>query len=118
MEQIRAIIIPVISMLAVSLSLGCAARPATSAGGATAVPAPSYLFTGQDGEILLGPVQNNAYGLGVHSDATGRPFQWAPLPSHNPTGYVDPLLQVTPNAYGPGIGMDQYGRPVTAHPWP
>ena len=25
---------------------------------------------------LLGPIQKDAYGPGVHSDATGRPFEW------------------------------------------
>ena len=62
-------------------------------------------------------MKQDGYGLGVHQDATGRPFRWVPLPQHNPSGFVDPLLKVTPNAYGPGIGMDQYGRPVRAVPF-
>jgi len=91
------------------LMTGCVTRNTRT--GAQLIPV-------QGGAPLLGPIEENAYGLGVHRDATGRPFQWAPRPSHNPTGFVDPLLQVTPNAYGPGIGMDQYGRPVQAQPWP
>lgn len=67
------------------------------------------------GNGLLGPVTQDGYGLGVHHDATGRPFRWVPM--NNPTGFNDPLLKVTPNAYGPGIGMDQYGRPVQAVPF-
>ena len=64
------------------------------------------------GSGLLGPVTPNAYGPGIHSDATGRPFRWVPQQG----GMVDPFSRVTPNAYGPGIGMDQYGRPVTPTP--
>jgi hypothetical protein len=50
-----------------------------------------------------------AYGPGINSDATGRPFIWQPLPGN---GSADTLSSVRPDAYGPGIGMDQYGRPV------
>lgn len=54
----------------------------------------------------LGSVTSNAYGPGVHSDGTGRPFMWAP-------DFGGPALgPITPNAYGPGIGMDGTGRPV------
>jgi hypothetical protein len=56
---------------------------------------------------FLGPYRQNVYGLGINSDATGRPFVWKP-----DQGPADPLAQVRPDAYGPGIGMDQYGRPV------
>ena len=63
---------------------------------------------------LLPPVSNDVYGPGVHSDATGRPFQWVPV-APAPMA-PDPLLRVKPNAYGPGVGMDQYGRPVRARP--
>ena len=59
--------------------------------------------------------QPNAYGPGINSDATGRPFTWEPLPGNGP---ADPFSRVRPNAYGPGIGMDQYGRPVQATPFP
>jgi hypothetical protein len=72
----------------------------------------SQVFVGRTlaGQMLLGPMQPNAYGLGVHSDATGRPFQWVPQAA-GPT-FHDPFLNVQPNAYGLGTGMDQYGRPV------
>lgn len=55
------------------------------------------------------PYRPNAYGPGINSAATGRPFSWQTSPGYGP---ADPLSNVTPNAYGPGIGMDQYGRPV------
>ena len=58
---------------------------------------------------FLEPYQPNAYGPGINSDATGRPFIWQPEPGQGP---ADSLSNVTPDAYGPGIGMDQYGRPV------
>jgi hypothetical protein len=58
---------------------------------------------------FLGPYRPNAYGPGINSDATGRPFVWQP-----DQGPRDPSGQVRPDAYGPGIGMDQYGRPVRA----
>jgi hypothetical protein len=58
----------------------------------------------------LGPATPNAYGPGIHSDATGRPFMWQP--QFGGLGFPDPTLQVQPNAYGLGVGMDQYGRPV------
>jgi len=62
---------------------------------------------------LLGPIQTDAYGLGVHSDATGRSFKWV-----TQDGQSDPLMRVKPNAYGLGVGMDQFGRPVRAQPFP
>jgi hypothetical protein len=58
------------------------------------------------GSGFLGPGIESAYGPGVHSDATGRPFIWTP-------DFGGPALgPITPNAYGPGIGMDGTGRPV------
>ena len=55
---------------------------------------------------LLGPGTKNAYGPGIHSDATGRPFTLQP-------DFGGPALgPITPNAYGPGIHMDGTGRPV------
>ncbi len=81
----------------------------TGGGGST-----GYSNTGGYGYLpqgYLGPINENAYGPGIHSDATGRPFIW--VPQGGGTGYPDPTLRVTPNAYGPGVGMDQYGRPVT-----
>jgi hypothetical protein len=52
--------------------------------------------------------QRNAYGLGVHMDATGRAYRDA-VPGQ---GQVLELAPVRPNAYGPGVGMDAFGRPV------
>ena len=65
------------------------------------------------GEIVvpLGPVKENVYGPGIHSDGTGRPFVWegqVPGSSYRPSG------PVKPDAYGPGVGMDKTGRPVRA----
>ncbi len=58
------------------------------------------------GAPLLGSTNENAYGPGIHSDATGRPFTWQP-------DFGGPALgPIKPNAYGPGIGMDATGRPV------
>lgn len=55
---------------------------------------------------FLSPYTPNAYGPGMNSDATGRPFIWQP-------DFGGPVLgPITPNAYGPGIGMDATGRPV------
>ena len=82
------------------------------------MPESSQLFTGKDGEVLFGPIEENAYGAGVHSDATGRSFIWEPQTSGPNLNHPDPTLKVQPNAYGPGIGMDQYGRPVRPHQWP
>jgi len=64
-------------------------------------------------DTFLQPFKNDAYGQGIHSDATGRPFKW-----ETQQGHTDPLLDVKPNAYGPDIGMDQYGRPVKPVPYP
>jgi hypothetical protein len=58
---------------------------------------------------FLQPYQANAFGPGINSDATGRPFVWRPSPGYGP---ANPLSNVTPNVYGPGTGMDEYGRPV------
>ncbi len=58
------------------------------------------------------PDGQNAYGPGIHSDATGRPYTWQPTLGH--TGAV--LGPVKPDAYGPGIGMDATGKPVQAVP--
>jgi hypothetical protein len=65
--------------------------------------------SGPNGGGFLEPYQSNAYGPGINSDGTGRPFSWQPLPGNGP---ADPHSDVRPDAYGPGIGMDQYGRPV------
>ena len=63
-----------------------------------------------------GQIKPNAYGPGVNSDATGRPFKWQP--QGIPKEHDDPLLKVKPNVFGPGTGIDQYGRPVQAEKWP
>jgi hypothetical protein len=73
---------------------------------------PASIFA-QTADGYLKPYQPNAYGPGINSDATGRPFSWQPVPGNGP---VDPLSRVRPDAYGPGIGMDQYGRPVQPVP--
>jgi hypothetical protein len=61
------------------------------------------------GNGFLGPATKDAYGPGINSDATGRPFTWQPQRGY---GKADPFIDVKPNVYGPGIGQDQYGRPV------
>lgn len=73
----------------------------------------SGLLTDPSGETFLNSVTPNAYGPGINSDATGRPFTYQPE-----FGSGGGQLKVKPNAYGPGIGLDQYGRPVRAQPWP
>lgn len=91
-------------MIAIAmLALGCAGG---SGAGATAPDADDRFLGG----ALLGPAKPNAYGPGLHSDATGRPFEWRT--QEGETVRED----VRPNAYGPGIGMDVYGRPVHATP--
>ena len=66
---------------------------------------------GQDDYGLLSPMEHDAYGPGIHSDATGRPFKFKTF-----DGQDVGIFDVKPNAYGPGIGMDEFGRPV--HPEP
>jgi hypothetical protein len=78
--------------------------------------AESGLLTNPSGETFLAPITPNAYGPGVNSDATGRPF--TDQPDFGGSGHPDPTLKVTPNVYGPGVGMDQYGRPVRPKSWP
>jgi hypothetical protein len=51
----------------------------------------------------------NAYGPGIHSDGTGRAFDYRTQQGLQVPGHV----YVKPNAYGLGTGMDAYGRPVT-----
>lgn len=64
---------------------------------------------------FIGPYRSNAYGPGINSDATGRPFTWQSTPGH---GAADSVSRVRPDVYGPGVGMDQYGRPLEAVPYP
>jgi hypothetical protein len=54
------------------------------------------------------PYRPDAYGPGIHSDATGRPFRWQTEQGE----YVQPGIRVKPDGYGLGVGMDEYGRPV------
>jgi hypothetical protein len=50
--------------------------------------------------------QRNAYGPGVHMDATGRPYYDAVQ------GGGMPLGAVRPDTYGLGVGSDATGRPI------
>jgi hypothetical protein len=60
---------------------------------------------------LIGKYHKNAYGLGVHSDGTGRAFKWQTSDGED----VD-IFKVEPNGYGRGVGKDEFGRPVYANP--
>ena len=62
------------------------------------------------GGTLLGPVNTDTYGPGLHSDATGRPFTFRTQDGQQTNG---PVQQ---DGYGLGVHMDQYGRPVYAVP--
>jgi hypothetical protein len=59
------------------------------------------------------PYKHNAYGQGIHSDSTGKPFQW-----ETQDRQITTFEKVRPNGYGDGIGMDIYGRPVKPKRWP
>jgi len=63
-------------------------------------------------DTYMRPYKHDAYGPGLHSDATGRPFQWKTQDGQTSLG------EVKPNGYGLGVGMDNYGRPVKPSPWP
>ena len=58
------------------------------------------------------PYKPDAYGPGVHSDATGKPFEWKTQDVQ--TSHSN---KVKADAYGIGVGMDEYGRPVKPSPW-
>jgi hypothetical protein len=73
-----------------------------------AVPAMAQLYPSNP--PLYEPIQQNAYGPGVNSDATGRPFYWAP--QGQDSSRPDPTLQPQINQYGYGKSADQYGRPI------
>lgn len=60
------------------------------------------------------PYEQNKYGPGINSDATGKPFTW----QTNDGQTVPPGSQVKPDVYGPGVGKDQFGRPVNPKVWP
>ena len=64
-------------------------------------------------DTFLRPYRKDAYGPGLHSDATGRPFRWRTKDGQ----LVPPGGRVRPDAYGLGVGMDQFGRPVKPEPW-
>ncbi|MCX6357432.1 MAG: hypothetical protein NT045_06105 [Candidatus Aureabacteria bacterium] len=73
----------------------------------------TYSF-GLSNDGLLPPARHNAYGPGIESDATGRPFFWAPKNdgAESRSAVPDGTLKVKPDAYGLGVGSDQYGRPM------
>lgn len=58
------------------------------------------------------PYKQNEYGLGINSDATGKPFQWETKDGKK----IEPWNKVKPNGYGLGLGSDEYGRPVKPGP--
>ena len=60
------------------------------------------------GMMPLGPVTPNAYGPGIHSDGTGRAFDYRTQQGQQVPGFTG----VKPNVFGPNTGMDAYGRPV------
>jgi len=62
-------------------------------------------------DTFLKPEKHDAYGPGIHSDATGRPFKYETQQGRKLT-----IEKVKPDAYGPGVGMDQHGRPVRRVP--
>lgn len=67
----------------------------------------------QQRNTLMQLYKHNAYGSGVHSDATGRPFEYRTYDSQQT---VPGNVPVRPDAYGLEVGMDAYGRPVRAYP--
>jgi hypothetical protein len=76
-------------------------------GGPTTAQAGSHDNEGSRLELIVGdsttylwPIKPNAYGAGVHADATGHAFQW--LPQGQPNFGPGPTLQVTSNHYGLG----------------
>jgi hypothetical protein len=64
-------------------------------------------------DTFLRPYRSDAYGPGIHSDSTGRPFRWQTEDGQ----LVPPGIGVRPDAYGLGVGMDEFGRPVKPEPW-
>ena len=57
------------------------------------------------------PYKHDAYGPGVHSDSTGKPFEWKTQDGQKSQG------KIKIDAYGLGVGMDEFGRPVKPSPW-
>lgn len=64
-------------------------------------------------DTILSPSKQDAYGPGINSDVTGRPYTW-----ETRDGQTVPADQVKPDAYGHGVGQDQFGRPVKPKSWP
>lgn len=58
----------------------------------------------------MGPIKIDAYGPGLHSDATGRSFTFRTQDGQKTYGPVQL------DGYGLGVHTDQYGRPVYAIP--
>lgn len=59
---------------------------------------------------MRGPVQPNAYGLGINKDEYGRPHRYYTQDCQP----LSPIFQdrVKRDAYGHGVHMDPFGRPV------
>lgn len=75
---------------------------------------------GQTPFVPLGQVRPNAYGPGIHSDATGQPFTYVPRQRqhtdsqlHQDIGSHQRQPVIKPHVYGPNNGMNQYGQMVT-----
>ena len=49
------------------------------------------------------PYKNDAYGPDVHSDASGKPFEW-----ETQDGKSSNSKKVKRDGYGLGVGMDEY----------
>jgi hypothetical protein len=58
-------------------------------------------------DTYMTPYKNDAYGPDIHSDATGKPFEW-----ETQDGESSNSKKVKRDGYGLGVGMDEYGRPV------
>lgn len=53
------------------------------------------------------PYTQDAYGHGVHSDATAQPFEWK-----TQDGDIKYSDKIKPDGYGLDVGMDECGRSV------
>jgi hypothetical protein len=73
-----------------------------------AVPAQAQVYPSDP--PIFEPFQKDAYGPGVNSDATGRPFSWQP--QGRDAAQPDPTIAPRVNQYGLGQSADQYGRPI------
>lgn len=63
---------------------------------------------------LLPPYQHDAYGPGIHSDGSGRPFTYQARDGKT----LSPIFQgdVKRDGYGPGVHTDRFGRLVYDRP--